>query len=286
MKQFVILFLLLIFFTFNIKAQLPINACAKTKNIHIVVIGSSTAAGTGPSTPDSAWVNRYREYLQEINPLNQVTNLAIGGTTTYHIMPSSFIAPAGKPTTNPNNNITRAINLNADAIIVNMPSNDAANGFGINEQMANFIIINDTANAANIPIWTCTTQPRTSLSLAGDLIQLGVRDSIINHFGNFALDFWNGCADINNDIATLYDSGDGVHMNNAGHRILTNRVINAEIPNTIADTLPYTDHILTSLYLENNFICGDSNTTINSVITNLGINSNSVVDVNFETFDN
>ena len=66
----VILLLLLAFFCLNIEAQVNINPCAQLTDIHVIVIGSSTAAGTGPSTPDSAWVNRYRNYLQEINSQN------------------------------------------------------------------------------------------------------------------------------------------------------------------------------------------------------------------------
>tara|TARA_B100000809_G_scaffold259873_1_gene305691 strand:+ start:8517 stop:10532 length:2016 start_codon:yes stop_codon:yes gene_type:complete len=201
-------------------------------------------------------------------------------------MPTGYIAPAGRPATNPTNNITQAISLNADAIIVNMPSNDASNGFGINEQMANFITIKNTADISNIPIWVCTTQPKTAFSASGNLIQTGVRDSILSYFGSYAIDFWTGCADVNNDIDPLYDSGDGTHLNNAGHRILNNEVLNAEILNIIADTLAFTDHILTDLYYENNSICGDSNTTINAVITNLGINSSTTIGVNFEVFDN
>ena len=286
MKQLALLLLLSLSIILRIEAQPITNPCVQATSIHVVVLGSSTAAGSGPSTPDSAWVNRYRNYLQDINPLNQVTNLAIGGTTTYHIMPTGYIAPTGRPATNPTNNITQAISLNADAIIVNMPSNDASNGFGINEQMANFITIKNTADISNIPIWVCTTQPKTAFSASGNLIQTGVRDSILSYFGSYAIDFWTGCADVNNDIDPLYDSGDGTHLNNTGHRILNNEVINAEILNIIIDTLAFTDHILTDLYYENNSICGDSNTTINAVITNLGLNSSTTIGINFEVFDN
>ena len=82
MKQLALLFLLSFSIILRIEAQPTISPCAQATSIHLVVLGSSTASGSGPSTPDSAWVNRYRNYLQDINPLNQVTNLAIGGTTT------------------------------------------------------------------------------------------------------------------------------------------------------------------------------------------------------------
>lgn len=286
MKKNISLLILSLFSLIYLNAQVTINPCAQATPIHIVVIGSSTAAGTGPSTSDSAWVNRYRTYLQNINPLNQVTNLAIGGTTTYQIMPSWYVAPTNRPATNNNNNVTMAINLGADAIIVNMPSNDAANGFSINEQMTNFITISNSADSSNIPVWVCTTQPRNGFNPAKKAIQLGVRDSIINYFGPLSIDFWNGFADTTNNILTQFDSGDGVHMNDAGHRVLNERVINKEIPNVISDTLTLTDHLFADLYISNSSICGDSNTLINAIIVNLGQSSSLPIDVHFNLLDN
>lgn len=284
MKTYIIFFVLTCLHL-NIEAQVVINPCAQLTDIHVVVIGSSTAAGTGPSTPDSAWVNRYRQYLQAINPQNQVTNLAIGGTTTYHIMPSWFSAP-GKPTTNPNNNVTQAINLGADAIIVNMPSNDAANGFGIAEQMSNFIAISNSADSAGIPVWVCTTQPKNSISAASKAVQTGVRDSILNYFGNFAVDFWNGIADANDDILPQYNSGDGTHLSDAGHAVLIQRIINEEIPNIIADTSTTTDHVITNIHLDNTSICGDSTTVFTAVVGNGGPSAPSSTSLFFTNTDN
>jgi len=270
----------------GLTAQTPtISPCAQATAIHLVVIGSSTAAGTGPSVPDSAWVNRYRRYLQTINSQNQVTNLAIGGTTTYHIMPNWYIAPNGKPTTNPNNNITQAISLGANAILVNMPSNDAANGFGINEQMANFNTLKSTADSAGIPIWFCTTQPRNGLSSGQIAIQTGVRDSILQQFGSYALDFWTAFANATNTMNPIFDSGDGVHLNDQAHGILNDIVIHADIPNQIADTLSYTDHLILGHYLDNTSICGDSNTVLNIIVGNIGINSSDSILVQIDWYD-
>lgn len=278
--------LLLVFPCFNIQAQANISPCAQLTDIHVVVIGSSTAAGTGPSTPDSAWVNRYRNYLQAINPLNQVTNLAIGGTTTYHIMPSWFVAPSNRPAANVNNNVTQAINLGADAIIVNMPSNDASNGFGIAEQMTNFITISNSADSAGIPIWICTTQPKNFGSAIPKAIQTGVRDSILTYFGAFAVDFWNGIADPNHDILPQYNSGDGTHLSDAGHAVLIQRIINKEILNIVADTAMTTDHVLSSFHLDHTSICGDSTTMLHVIVGNIGPSDPSSTNVIFNTIDN
>lgn len=282
----IIISFLLTFLCLNIEAQVILNPCAQLTDIHVVVIGSSTAAGTGTSTVDSAWVNRYRTYLQAINPQNRVTNLAIGGTTTYHIMPSWFVASAGKPATNPTNNVTEAINLGADAIIVNMPSNDASNGFGLTEQMSNFITISNAADSLGIPVWICTTQPRNFSSAALKAIQTNVRDSVLSYFGNFAIDFWTGIADVNDDILLQYNSGDGVHLNDAGHALLVQRIINKEILNILADTATTTDHVLTKVYLDHTSICGDSTTLFHAIVGNIGPSDPSSTNLTFNTIDN
>lgn len=280
-----ILLLLAAVSSLTVFAQPAINPCGSLTDIHVVVIGSSTAAGTGPTISSNAWVNRYRTYLQTINPNNLVTNLAIGGTTTYHIMPNWFMTPANRPPVIVSNNVTQAVALGADAIIVNMPSNDAANGFGVNEQMFNFQTIQSVADSAGIPVWICTTQPR-NFSNAQKAIQLAVRDSVLSYFGSQAVDFWNGFANSTNSIDSFYDSGDGVHMNDTAHGVLNQRVVNLAIPNLVSDTLSYTDHIVNDIYVTNASICGDSNTTLHVVVTNLGLQNAGTESLQIESLDN
>ena len=191
--------------------------------VKVVVLGSSTAAGTGPSTQDSAWVWRYRNYLQSLNPANQVINYGVGGTTTYHIMPDFFIPPSGRPNPNPAQNITLALAQNPDAIIINMPSNDAATGVPASETTANFDSLFSMGNRAGVKVYICTTQPR-NFGASGVATQIAVRDYVLNTFGHYALDFWNPFATPGGQIDNLYDSGDGVHMNDFGHRLLNEKV--------------------------------------------------------------
>src|SRR5438552_2619057 len=47
----------------------------------IVVLGSSTAAGTGPKDPKNAWVSRYQAHLATQYPNVTLVNLAVGGYT-------------------------------------------------------------------------------------------------------------------------------------------------------------------------------------------------------------
>ncbi|MEO1448111.1 MAG: SGNH/GDSL hydrolase family protein, partial [Bacteroidota bacterium] len=109
--------------------------CWSSQSLHIVVLGSSTAAGAGASPVDSAWVWRYRHYLQSINPANQVSNLAVGGFTSYRIMPTGFVPPASRPSPDTTHNITTALTLAPDAIIINLPSNDVSSGYTVAEQL-------------------------------------------------------------------------------------------------------------------------------------------------------
>lgn len=267
--KFIFIFLIALAFNITAQSQDESNPCLKGQAFHIVVLGSSTAAGAGPSTSDSTWVNRYRNYLQAINPSNIVTNLAVGGTNTYQIMPDWFVPPVGRPNPNPTMNISQAITLGADAVIVNMPSNDAASGFTANEQMFNFHTIVNTADSFNIPVWICTTQPR-NFGATQIQIQLDVRDSVFSAFGSMAIDFWTNLADTNNLPNPIYDSGDGVHLNDAGHHILFDRVKDKNILSQLFVPTATSDFAIIDYTISNNLLCGDSLQFLSAVISNLG----------------
>jgi lysophospholipase L1-like esterase len=202
----------------------------------IVVLGSSTAAGTGPSDPNSAWVPRYRAYLQQRFPAFGLTNLAVGGFTTYHVQPSDFIPPAGRPKPVAGKNITAALALKPDAIIVNLPSNDAAAHVPLAEQLANYQRIGELASAAHVPLWVSTSQPRNF----GDGAQRGLLTQasvgIQRRFAPRVLDFWTPFADAAGRIAPEHDSGDGTHLNDAAHARLLEIVETARVPEAVLRT--------------------------------------------------
>ena len=225
---------ILISFTYQAQAQDLPDSCLAAYSFRIVVIGSSTAAGAGASPVDSAWVNRYRSSLYQYNLANKVFNLARGGYNTYHLMPSDAVPPANRPVPDTLRNITRALSLNPQAIIINLPSNDAAAGYTAEEQLNNFDTIIHTARNAGVPIWVCTTQPR-NFSASQVAIQELVRDSILAKYGQQAINFWNGVATSDGYIDPFFDSGDGIHLNNPGHALLFNRVRDKAIPISLAE---------------------------------------------------
>ena len=248
-----------------------VNPCQEITNYKIVVLGSSTAAGAGPSTSDSAWVNKYRSYLQAINPNNEVINLAVGGYNTYRIMPTGFLPPSNRPNPDVNKNISAALAEQPDAIIVNMPSNDVAAGFSYAEQMFNIDTIVQIANNNGIPIWICTTQPRNFSNTNSLQLQSDLKDSIISIYGNQSIDFWSVLANTNHSTNPLYDSGDGVHLNDAGHAILTQRVIDADILSSIYLSPTEVDYGIKQILINPYSECGDSNAIVKVVVANYGL---------------
>jgi lysophospholipase L1-like esterase len=195
----------------------------------IVVLGSSTAAGTGASLPDSSWVGRFRNYIKNINPDAQVVNLAVGGYTTYHIREDGYAPPVGRPAPSPQHNITRALAYRPWGIIVNLPSNDVASNYALQEGLDNYGAVKALAEAAKVPIWFSTAQPRNFATQTQRDALLAKTDSTFTRFGNYAIDFWDGIAAANGTILPQYNSGDGIHLNDGGHAMLYSRVVGAAV---------------------------------------------------------
>ncbi|KAA3663069.1 MAG: T9SS C-terminal target domain-containing protein [Calditrichaeota bacterium] len=199
------------------------------KAVEIVILGSSSAEGAGPGDWNNAWVNRYRTYLKNQNIYHKVHNLARGGYTTYHVLPTGYATPPGRPSVDTERNVTRALDLNPDAIIIALPTNDAAYGYTAQEQLGNYETVNSLAASVEVPVWITTPQGR-NMTEAKRQVMIDVRDSTYAHYGTYALDFFTDVALEDATVNPVYDAGDGIHLNDAGHEILFNRMRDAEIP--------------------------------------------------------
>lgn len=197
-----------------------------SKPFTIVILGSSTAVGTGASPIDSSWVNKLEDYVKSKHPLNRVINLAKGGYTTYQVLrPNGYRPPRNRPKPDRYRNISRALTYDPDLIIINLPSNDATAGYTLQEQKNNYEAAMDIANDHNIPVWVTTTQPRNNLSTSRMDNLIAMRDWTFTRFEEKAIDFWTTLANNNGTINSIYGSGDGIHLNKAGHLILFTRTI-------------------------------------------------------------
>jgi predicted esterase len=200
----------------------------------IVILGSSTAYGTGASPIDSSWARKLAKYVSLQNPASSVVNLGLPGYNSYHIMPTGTNPPASRPfPVDTTHNITKALTLNPNAIIVNLPSNDIAFGVPVAEVKANFEILFTKADSAKVPVWFTTTQPRNNLSPSEKAMQVELKNWILQRFGNKAVDFWTSIAAAGDSIAALYSTGDGVHVNNVGHHLFFTRIVEEKIWDSI-----------------------------------------------------
>ncbi len=195
-----------------------------TEPFKLVILGSSTSVGTGTTHPDSSYVGRLDKYFKEsVNVNCQIINLAVGATTTYNIQPRPFVPPSPF-SIDTLHNIEAAVNVAPDAILINFPSNDAAEGIPISVQKDNFKRVADYAASYNIPVWVTSTQPRNFADVSRRDSLIRMRDTLLAMFGNKYIDFWTGLAQTNGRIQPVYAQPDGIHLNNAGHDTLFNRI--------------------------------------------------------------
>lgn len=200
----------------------------------IVIIGSSTAYGTGATPVDSSWARKLARYVGLQNSQSSVVNLGLPGYTSYHLMPTGTTPPANRPfPVDTTHNITQALRLNPKAIIMNLPSNDIGLGVTVAEVKANFDLIVAKADSARVPVWVTTTQPRNSLSPSEKLMQVELKDWILQRYGNKAVDFWTDIADTSYNIVPMYSANDNVHVNNAGHHLFFRRIVEEKIWDSI-----------------------------------------------------
>lgn len=210
---------------------LPAIGCKSTPDHHrytIVVVGSSTAEGYGIKPKDSCWVNRFAHSL---GPEVAVRNISKTGYSTYEVMPTGT-RKAGRPEPDTERNITKALSFHPDAIIINLPTNDAAAGYSLEEQQANFRTIIQAATDQQIPVWVTTTQPRTNTFGHPRNTLPQMRDWLLATYGNKVINFWEPFANPDNTINKQYDQ-DGIHLNIPGHRILFERVAQKHIMDTV-----------------------------------------------------
>ena len=82
------------------------------------------------------------------------------------------------------------------------------------------------ADSAGVPLFVTTTAPR-NFDPAMRAAQQTMRDWILERFGDRAVDVWTGFALPDAGLDPQLDMGDGVHQNDAGHRLIFQRVRDA-----------------------------------------------------------
>jgi len=143
------------------------------------------------------------------------------GYTTYHAMPDGFTA-ANRPMTDTARNITRALRYKPTLVLINFPTNDISNGYSNSEIVRNYNMITHQLDSAKIAYIIFGTQPRNFSSTSERMRLKILNDTVNSVFTNRVNDFLNALSTSTFEINPAFDSGDGIHLNDAGHQIIYN----------------------------------------------------------------
>jgi lysophospholipase L1-like esterase len=199
--------------------------CKAQKKV-IAVVGSSTAYGAGANPVDSSWVNLFKKYYQDLEVIDTIYNLAVPGSVSFYGMPTGSVPPSDFVAFLPDtaHNVTKALRYDPDVVIISYPTNDIVAGVPQPIFLSNLHAMCDAVRAAGKICYMATTQPRDNLDSSQSIALVQDRDSILQEFPAFGLDFFAPIVDPNPanvaQINPIFNSGDGIHPNNAGHQLL------------------------------------------------------------------
>ena len=152
-----------------------------------------------------------------------MVNIAKGATTTYAGLPTSSPPVVNRPPPDPTANVDAAIAQSPKLLLVAYPSNDTAGNFSVDETVRNLLTIRSTAQARGIAVIIVSTQPAalTPEQLAV-LPQIDARMSaaVAPCFAAVR----EALAGPDGRLSPVYDSGDGLHPNDAGHAVIASKV--------------------------------------------------------------
>lgn len=202
----------------------------------VVLMGSSTAEGWYATTGNSLF-----ERLQTYYSTHIWINLGYRGLSTYQALATPV---PGKPSVDLDHNITKALSLEPDIILVSYPTNDVNNGYTNEETLANLITLQSLAAARGVAMFFLGTQPRdfpdqerrTQLSTQNDLIHQTFIGKSINVYPDLVRD--GGFIAFDVRFLDANNNPDGIHLNNEGHRRLFQKVVDFDMFATVA--LPLT----------------------------------------------
>lgn len=192
----------------------------------VVILGSSSAAGYGASVQDSAWVNRLSSKFVADGKKSKVINLGVPGFTTYHVLPTGTITPFQRPNPNTKKNITVALSYHPGLVIMNLPTNDIALNYTDDEITANYATLTNMLDSANIAYIITGTHPRNFSDAPRRTRLKTFNDKMTEIYGNAICNYYDQLSDIEGYILKQYAYGDGIHVNDGGHKIIYSALLN------------------------------------------------------------
>ncbi|MDP5137507.1 SGNH/GDSL hydrolase family protein [Rheinheimera baltica] len=180
-----------------------------------VVLGSSSAAGAGASNYQNSWAGMLASQYADVT----VHNFARGGYRTYQALSSDCIVNLTRPQPDEAHNFEKAMSVAPDLVIISFPSNDQASGYANTEALFNLLALRAMFESKGVPVVILSAQPR-NVSLQ---VQQALSEFYTVSASTFSPCFVDVFQPMVSGVAMLksdFDSGDGVHPNDAGHRVI------------------------------------------------------------------
>lgn len=201
------------------KVKVPGQAVKK-----LGVIGSSTSAGTGATASDSMMTQRVYNTLEDtLGIVNQLDNKSLSGLSVWAGRPTGSSGSFDAPDVARNITAMLAGSSN-DVILVFYPSNDYDSSVTVQHVLEAYKLIYDAGTAAGKIMYLGTTLPREAFGGAARLFLREISDSLRLRWPDNHFDSHSPVTDYDG-VTALYNEGDNIHQNNAGHRILANKII-------------------------------------------------------------
>jgi|SRR5665213_407986 len=209
--------------------QATVTTSTKPKPIPtVVILGSSTAEGVGANPIDSSWSYRLQAAVNQNGIKANFVNLAFGGYTTYQAMPTGYNV-SGRPAPDTARNITRALSYHPALVIIDFPSNDIADNYTDQEIVNNYNRMARMLDSAKVQYIIFSTQPRNFSDPNQRMRLKTLNDTVKSVYTYHVNDFLDQLSTSTYSIKPQYESGDGIHVNNAGHAVIFNATLNQSV---------------------------------------------------------
>jgi hypothetical protein len=203
----------------------------KTPGMHlpkIVVIGSSTPAGTGASDDAHSYIHGNNSLVNTFYTAHgviagNVTNLSISGLSLFSGMPSDYTSTGLQDPPDPTDNITAALALNPDIVIIDF--NNKYDQYTLVEDHFAIQTIIDRCTAVGVKVYFMTPQPREDYTIGGQQFLKTVTDSMLTWAPNNTINKYYPL-DITGTFQRMYPyGGDQIHSADSGHLAISKLVI-------------------------------------------------------------
>lgn len=194
----------------------------------VVILGSSTAAGRGADPLDSAWAYRIQDVVNNNRLKAKFIDLAKLGLSTYEAMPNGY-SVVNRPDPDTSANITKALKLKPNLVILSFPSNDIADDCSGIEIMHNYSVIVHMLDSAKVQYIIVGDQPRNFPTYNQRYREKTLNDTIKNTYGIHVNDIFGQLSTSSYMINPVYSAGDGIHLNNRGHAFIMSATLRQPI---------------------------------------------------------